>query len=74
MGVINPGHPILLRPSLFRRVPFTRLPHLRGKPGAVRRVIGREEGRVLLECEIEGRCFVCWDFEVRGVSDGRQRK
>lgn len=64
---IEKGSPIRLRPSTFTRVPFTRLRHLRGKTGVVRRVIGREERRALLEVEIVGVIGVCWDWEVREV-------
>lgn len=62
---LEKGQPIRLRPSTFWRVPFNRLRHLRGKVGTVRRVIGTEPGRALLEVEVGGVIGVCWDFEVR---------
>lgn len=65
--MIQPGSPIRLRPTTFHRIPFTRLTHLRGKTGVVRRVIGRESGRALLEVEVCGVIGVVWDFEVREV-------
>lgn len=64
---LEKGQPIRIKPATFQRVPFNRLTHLRGKVGAVRRVIGREEGRALLEVEVVGVIGVCWDFEVREV-------
>lgn len=64
---LNPGSPIRLLPATFQRVPFNRLKRLRGKLGTVRRVIGREDGRALLEVEVVGVIGVCWDFEVRVV-------
>lgn len=63
---LEKGQPIRLRPATFRRVPFNRLTHLRGKVGAVRRVIGRENGRALLEVEVGGVIGVVWDFELQG--------
>lgn len=68
--VIEPGSPIRIRPATFHRVPFNRLCHLRGKVGTVRRVIGREPGRALLEVEVCGVIGVVWDFELRPVKEG----
>lgn len=65
--MIEKGQLIRLLPATFKRVPFNRLCHLRGKTGTVRRVIGREPGRALLEVEIVGVIGVCWDFEVKVV-------
>lgn len=64
---MKPGLGIRIRPATFKRVPFNRLTHLRGKVGAVRRVIGQEEGRALLEVEVRGVVGVVWDFEIREV-------
>lgn len=74
---LEKGHPIRLRPATFRRVPFNRLTHLRGKTGTVRRVIGREyilssiegETRALLEVEVMGVVGVVWSFELREVRE-----
>lgn len=67
--MIDKGQAITIKPATFKRVPFNRLRHLRGKTGAVRRVIGREDGRALLEVEIVGVIGVVWDFEVK-IADG----
>lgn len=60
---MTPGASITLLPTTFHRPPFSRLPRWHTK-GTVRRVIGRENGRVLLEVELEDECFVCWDSEI----------
>lgn len=59
------GQPIRLKPATFKRVPFNRLMHLRGKVGKTRRLIGDEPGRALWEVEIEGVIGIVWDFEVK---------
>lgn len=63
---LEPGASIRLLPSTLYRVPFDRLPSWRTL-GTVRRVIGREPGRVLVEIELDGYVGVVWDFEVREV-------
>lgn len=63
------GSPIRLRPPTFTRVPFTRLRHLRGKTGVVRRAAHKHRGRVLWECEIEGVTVLAWEEELREVSN-----
>lgn len=71
--MLDKGSPITILPATFNRVPFNRLRHLRGKVGTVRRVIGREPTRALVEVEVGGGPIgptligVVWDFEVREV-------
>lgn len=69
---LEKGQPVTIKPATFKRVPFDRLRHLRGKVGTVRRVIGREERRALLEVEVGGVIGVVWDFEVREVNPFRK--
>lgn len=57
------GAPIRLKHTIFKRVPFDRLPPWHTL-GTVRRIIGREPGRVLLEIELDGYVGVVWDFEI----------
>lgn len=65
---LNTGASIRLRPATFHRVPFDRL-----KPwctlGTVRRIIGREPGRVLVEIELDGYVGICWEHELSTVED-----
>lgn len=68
--MIEKGQPIRIKPATFHRVPFNRLRHLRGKVGVVRRVIGREAARALVEVEVEGVAGVCWDWEVVQIKNG----
>lgn len=66
--------PIRLRPATFNRVPFTRLRHLRGKTGTVRRAVHNHRGRVLWECEIEGVTVLCWEEELVGVIQDKRNR
>lgn len=65
--MLDKGSPVTILPTTFHRVPFSRLKRLRGKVGTVRRVIGREAARALVEVEVGGVRGVVWDFEVREV-------
>lgn len=68
---LDPGASIRIRPATFQRVPFNRLTHLKGKVGMVRRVIGCEPERALVEVEVMGVVGVVWDFELREVKTNR---
>lgn len=63
--MLVPGSPIRIRPATFTRIPFTRLRHLRGKTGTVRRAAHNHRGRVLWEVEIEGVTVLAWEEELK---------
>lgn len=70
---LSNGASIRIKPATFKRVPFNRLTHLRGKVGRVLRAAHRRPDKTLWEIEVEGVVGLCWEGELREVgTDGRQ--
>lgn len=64
---LSKGASIRIKPATFKRVPFSRLTHLRGKVGRILRAAHKCPDKTLWEIEVEGVVGLAWEGELREV-------